>query len=100
MPGARLGADDVTMASPGKRAELCYIQEGFPFLPRVSHQHITTIFQSFISALSLVVRWGWGSLWSLICFLFFFLAAPCGLRDLSSPTRDQTHAPYSGSTES
>ena len=27
----------------------------------------------------------------------FFRAAPCGMRDLSSPTRDRTHAPCSGS---
>ena len=31
---------------------------------------------------------------------FFFLAAPQGMRDVSSPARDQTHAPCSGSTES
>ena len=30
----------------------------------------------------------------------FFLAAPCGMWDLSSPARDQTHVPCSGSTES
>ena len=29
----------------------------------------------------------------------FILAAPCGLWDLSSPTRDQTHAPCSRSME-
>ena len=28
-----------------------------------------------------------------------FLALPCGMQDLSSPTRDQTYAPCSGSTE-
>ena len=34
-------------------------------------------------------------------FLFFFFpAVPSGMRDLSSPTRDQTHAPCSGSAES
>ena len=34
-------------------------------------------------------------------FFFFFLARPCGgLRDLSSPTRDQTLAPCSGSVKS
>ena len=33
-------------------------------------------------------------------FFFFFLAALCSMRDLSSPTRDQTCAPCSGSTES
>ena len=32
--------------------------------------------------------------------IFFFLAAPCSMQDLSSPTRAGTHAPYSGSTES
>ena len=31
---------------------------------------------------------------------FFFLTAPCGMWDLSSPTRGSTHAPCSGSTES
>ena len=30
----------------------------------------------------------------------YFLAALQGLRDLSSPTRDRTHAPCSGSAES
>ena len=30
----------------------------------------------------------------------FFLAVPHGLRDLSSPTKDQTQAPCSGSMES
>ena len=29
------------------------------------------------------------------CF-FFLLPIPCGMWDLSSPTRDQTHAPCSG----
>ena len=33
-------------------------------------------------------------------FLFFFLATPCGLWDLSSLTRDQTRAPCSESEES
>ena len=33
-------------------------------------------------------------------FFFFFLAIPRGMRDLSSPTRDWTHAPCSGSAES
>ena len=31
---------------------------------------------------------------------FFFLAVPRGMRDLSSPTRDQTHATCSESMES
>ena len=31
-------------------------------------------------------------------FFFFFLAVPCGMRDLSSLTRDRTRAPGSGST--
>ena len=31
---------------------------------------------------------------------FFFLAVPLGLQDLSSPTRDRTPAPCSGSVES
>ena len=30
-------------------------------------------------------------------FVFYFLAAPWGMQDLSSPTRDQTHKPCSGS---
>ena len=34
-----------------------------------------------------------------VCF-FFFLAMPCGIWDLSSPTRDLTPVPCSGSTES
>ena len=34
-------------------------------------------------------------------FIFiFFLAAQCGMQDLSSPTRDQTHATCCGSTKS
>ena len=33
-------------------------------------------------------------------FRFFFLATPYGMRDLSSPASDQTHAPCSGSVES
>ena len=32
-------------------------------------------------------------------FFFLFLATPCGMRDLSSPTKDRTHAPCSGSME-
>lgn len=35
-----------------------------------------------------------------LLFFFFFLAALCGMQDLTSPTRDQTWAPCSGSTES
>ena len=31
---------------------------------------------------------------------FYFLAAPCGMWDLSSLTRDQACVPCSGSTES
>ena len=31
-------------------------------------------------------------------FVYLFLAAPCGTRDLSSPTRDRTSAPCIGST--
>ena len=48
---------------------------------------------------------GWGRDWdgsetSLLKFFFFyFLAAPHGMQDLSSPTRDRTHAPCSGSAE-
>ena len=34
----------------------------------------------------------------LFFFLFFLLAMPRGVWDLSSPTRDRTHAPCSGST--
>ena len=37
---------------------------------------------------------------SLTCGIFFFLAMPLGLWDLSSPTRDRTRAPCSGSAES
>ena len=33
-------------------------------------------------------------------FFFFFLTAPCGMRDLISPTRAQTPAPCSGISES
>ena len=53
--------------------------------------------------------------WKLICLyiltfllkmgrhlqsIFFFLAMPGGMQDLSSLSRDQTHAPYIGSVES
>ena len=38
--------------------------------------------------------------YSQIKMEFFFLAAPCSMWDLSSPTRDQTPAPCSGSVES
>ena len=34
----------------------------------------------------------------LFYFIFIFLAAPCGMRDLSSLTTVQTHAPCSGIT--
>ena len=40
---------------------------------------------------------------SSICafiFIIYFLAMPSGMWDLSSPTRDQTHAPSIGSSES
>ena len=33
-------------------------------------------------------------------FFFFFLVTPHGMWDLNSLTRDQTHAPWNGSTES
>ena len=33
-------------------------------------------------------------------FFFFFFAMPWGMRDLSSPTKHQTHDPCSGSPES
>ena len=33
-------------------------------------------------------------------FIFIFLAVSYGMQDLSSLTRDQTHTPSSGSTES
>ena len=33
-------------------------------------------------------------------FFFCFLASPLGMRDLSSPTRNRTHAPCSRSVES
>ena len=36
----------------------------------------------------------------LLSFFSLFLATPRGLWDLSSPTRDQTQEPCSGSTES
>ena len=41
----------------------------------------------------------------LVCFkkvkkMSFFLAMPCGIRDLNSPTRDQTCAPCMGSVQS
>ena len=34
-----------------------------------------------------------------ILYSFFFFAILCGMQDLSSPTRDQTWAPCSGSME-
>ena len=34
-----------------------------------------------------------------IILFYFILATPRGMQDLSSPTRDQTHAPCSGSAE-
>ena len=48
-----------------------------------------------------------GSAFSLLYLLptvpalgdFFFLAAPCGMQDLSSPTRDWTYTPCSGSPQ-
>ena len=36
----------------------------------------------------------------LFVCLFLFLAAPCGMWDLSSPTRDRTCAPCSGCVDS
>ena len=37
----------------------------------------------------------------LFIYLFiYFFAAPFGMQDLSSPTKDQTHAPCIGSMES
>ena len=36
----------------------------------------------------------------LFSFYHFFLVLPCGIQDLSSLTRDQTHVPCIGSTES
>ena len=34
------------------------------------------------------------------CFIYLFLATPHDMWDLSSPARDQTHAPCNGSMES
>ena len=42
----------------------------------------------------------WETLSNRILFFFFFLAMPHGMWDLSSPTRDRTHAPCIGSAES
>ena len=36
----------------------------------------------------------------LLFFFFFLLAVPCGIQDLSSPTRDRTRAPCGGSVQS
>ena len=38
--------------------------------------------------------------WRYYFSFFLFFAMPCGIQDLSSPTRDRTHAPCSGSTVS
>ena len=38
--------------------------------------------------------------WKLLREIFFFLAVPRSMWDLSSPTRDRTRAPCSGSAES
>ena len=35
-----------------------------------------------------------------ILFLFIYLAMPCGMWDLSSPSKDGTRAPFGGSVES
>ena len=35
----------------------------------------------------------------LVSFFFFFLIRHCGIRDVSSLTRDQTQSPYIGSAE-
>lgn len=35
-----------------------------------------------------------------MCVFFFFFAVPLSMWDLSFPTKDQTHVPCSGSTES
>ena len=37
---------------------------------------------------------------AIIYGFVYFLAAPCSVWDLSSPTRNQTQAPCTGSTES
>ena len=39
-----------------------------------------------------------GCSWEAHVFFFFFLALPQGMRNLISLTRDQTHAPWCGST--
>ena len=46
-----------------------------------------------------IIFWRRNSAFSL-SFSFFFLALPHSIWDLSSPTRDQTHTPCSGSAES
>ena len=54
---------------------------------------------------SLPIFWGLNGI-QCFCFCFFgvcvcvFLAVPCSMHDLSSPTRDRTRAPCGGSMES
>ena len=45
------------------------------------------------------VPWSHSRTYLIFIFLFLFLAIPSGLWDLSSPTRDGTRAPCSGSAE-
>ena len=82
---------------------------------RVTRQHLIHgfVLQKYVSTtcaiflkLYFVHKWGRGvevyagEASMLVWDLLFFLAVPCGLRDLCSPTRDWTRAPCSGSVES
>ena len=57
------------------------------------------LFQVFIIILILIFAHH-GVFLHRFWLLLIFLATPCSIRDLSSPTRDRTHASYSGSVES
>ena len=58
---------------------------------RTKSQKSSLVMQIFDMSLNAPERIG------SFCFSFYFLSALRGMWDLSSPTRDRTHAPCSGS---
>ena len=56
------------------------------------------IINAFIFYLHLKLKYP--MMYIFMFYFFYFGVTPCSMQDLSSTTRDRTHAPCSGSTES
>lgn len=91
--------------SPAPCAHLLHLPppKDQPFLSQYPLEHVWLDFHlqlnpiSLLFALSILYS---SSFFSVILFIFIFLAVPSNMWDLSPSTRDQTHAPFIGSMES